>query len=842
MKIPLVRPNPPKLSTAVDRLREIETSGIYSNSGPVARRFEQSMTDKIFGGKGACLSVANATLGLMVALKLLTYRKDPKRRLALLPAFTFAATGQAAHWAGLTPLLADCDPDQWTLCHKVEERLLAQYHGRIGAIVPYATFGTAIDLERYAWIVRRYDVAVVIDAAGSIGSLDDAGHGFGTGCPFPVVFSMHATKTFSTSEGGLIYSGDQEMIETLRSMSNFGFETGRSATMPGLNAKLAEIPALLAEIKLEEIEAVAAHRHILAQRYRKQLSNFGFQRSRGHRQTLQFMPLLLPAALGCYRKEIIDRLSEAGIGAGTYFSPHLGEQPWFRETGIIDSLPVTNDIAARILSLPLTDLMTEPDVDHVSDTLIAICAALPHSNVQISPRRDEILGTVVIGGGPAGTAVLCAAARSGKLDDLSRAGLVMLDRGEQIGSGMLGRYAITSDSTAETFLSAGSALPEGTFGELDGVSLALAEHKGALGVPLTKVGAYLDKLGDALGQRMTSLGGNILRGHEAICAHRTATGHWCVRSRRIADGQSFNLTARNIIIATGGHQPVRRITEETVAGRSLLERCGERLIQSDEVLSVGGLARVAKLLSDVRPSRVVIVGGSTSAVTSAALILRDRGQSFLPIERVTILHRRPLRLFYPSPDAARADGYADFSDDDVCPLSGFVYRLGGLRLEARELILHTLGIGGRTGDPRLSLHQLTGDADPAADAIFDAADLVVAALGYQPNALPLFDENGRGIRLRSDGPLRGALVDDTCRVIDSDGEALPGAYAVGLASGFVPNGILGGEKSFRGQANGLWTWQNPVGELIVTQLLPEYGSGLGDAAPVRNVATGIGFR
>jgi len=819
MDIPLIRPNPPKLSTMVDRVREIEESGIYSNSGPVVQRFEQAITQQIFSGRGACLAVANATLGLMIALKSQTYRMDPARRLALVPAFTFAATGHAVDWAGLKPLLVDCDQDQWTLCEKAEQRLLSEYRGRIAAIVPYATFGTSIDLERNAWIARRHDIAVVIDAAASLGTLDESGRGFGTDCKFPVVFSMHATKTFATSEGGLIYCAAPEKIETMRAMSNFGFESGRSATVPGINAKLAEIPALIAEAKLAEIEDIATHRHALAQRYRRQLNGFGFQRVRGHRQAPQFMPLLLPASLATHRSTIIARLAEAGIGAGTYFSPHLGEQPWFREIAIIDPLPVTADISTQILSLPITDMMTEADVDRVTETLLAICAQLPRTIPATPVSRHRVLGTLIVGGGPAGTAVLCAAARSGRLERLAAEGIAVLDRSEALGRGMLGNYAITSDSTAETFLSANAALPQSGGHEIADVSRALAEHKGALGVPLTKVGSYLGKFGEIISQQLESLGGEVLRGHEVISAQRTTDGDWSVRARCITDGTSIVLTARNLILATGGHQPAKVISEELVAGRTLVDRCGDRLIQSDTVLNLGGLEWIAELLPKDRPVRIAIVGGSTSAATSAALMLRNPPNKYFHVDRVTLLSRRPFRLFYPSADAAHADGYRDFSDADICPLSGFVYRLAGLRLEARELLIHALGIGGRAADPRLVLHRLTEGSDQGAENVLDTADLVVAAFGYQPNALPLFDEDGRDIRLRSDFPIRGPMVDENCRIVTSSGMPLRGVYGVGLASGFIPAGRFGGEKSFRGQANGLWTWQNPVGEMIVDQLM-----------------------
>ncbi len=282
MDLPLIRPHPPKLSQLTAGLEAIEASGTFSNNGPVARRFEQAATNALFGGRGACLAVANATLGLMIALKQATLHHDEHRRLALMPAFTFAATGQAALWAGMTPLLADCDPDDWSLCHKAEERLLAEHGRRIGVILPYATFGNSIDLERYAWLARRHDVAVVVDAAASLGSLDGEGRGFGTGSPFPVVYSMHATKTFATSEGGLIHCDDAARIERLRVMANFGFERSRSATLPGLNAKLGEVSALIAEAKLDDIAAVVRHRNRLGVLLKKFANNLATRQDVGN--------------------------------------------------------------------------------------------------------------------------------------------------------------------------------------------------------------------------------------------------------------------------------------------------------------------------------------------------------------------------------------------------------------------------------------------------------------------------------------------------------------------------------------------------------------------------------
>jgi dTDP-4-amino-4,6-dideoxygalactose transaminase len=69
-------------------------------------------------------------------------------------------------------------------------------------VVPYATFGNCINLDRYERLGRELGVGIVVDAAASLGSVDEQGRGFGTDFPYPVVFSMHATKSFAVGEAG----------------------------------------------------------------------------------------------------------------------------------------------------------------------------------------------------------------------------------------------------------------------------------------------------------------------------------------------------------------------------------------------------------------------------------------------------------------------------------------------------------------------------------------------------------------------------------------------------------------------------------------------------------------
>ena len=373
MKVPLIRPNPARLSALASELSGIEAAGIYSNYGPVNTRFERAMVDALFGGVGACVTVCNATIGLMLALKHVVSGQEDNRRFALMPSFTFAASAHAALWAGLTPLLCDIDERTWLPSADAEDALVERFGPEIAVIMPYATFGNDLDLDRYDALSRRHGIPVVVDAAASLGTLAYDGAGFGTGFAHPIVFSLHATKAFATLEGGLVYSSDPDAVRALRAMGNFGFAEPRTASMPGLNAKLSEVVALMGLEKLKEFERVVTHREAIADAYRAALPELTFQHLLGRRHAFTFMPMLLPEACADRRGQIVKLLAEAGIGAGAYFSPHLAEQPYFRKTCVAGDLAVTDRIARRMISLPISDVMTAEEARYVARVLVTTC-------------------------------------------------------------------------------------------------------------------------------------------------------------------------------------------------------------------------------------------------------------------------------------------------------------------------------------------------------------------------------------------------------------------------------------------------------------------------------------
>jgi hypothetical protein len=151
--------------------------------------------------------------------------------------------------------------------------------------------------------------------------------------------------------------------------------------------------------------------------------------------------------------------------------------------------------------------------------------------------------------GPAGLAPLVWAARQGALRRLAADGLVIIERGQKIGAGTIGRYAIGSDTLAETFLECLEDSAELRLGSLreHPATLAVAAYRGG-SVPLPLAAKFLEALGEAMSGAILSAGGHILTNCEAVRSRRRADGGWETRLRTTI-GED-NIVSRNLVLAT----------------------------------------------------------------------------------------------------------------------------------------------------------------------------------------------------------------------------------------------------------------------------------------------------
>jgi dTDP-4-amino-4,6-dideoxygalactose transaminase len=329
----------------------------FSNGGPCV----QLLHERLAGRVGVpCVTVANATLGLVAAIAALARGGTE----ALMPAFTFPATAQAAQWAGLRPRFVDVDPVHWHMDPQALRAALEASGAEAAIVVACSTFGTPPPAEvRRAWAAACADhgVRCVIDSAAGFGATAEDGVPIGAQGDAEVV-SFHATKPFAVGEGGAVFIRDPELLERVARIANFGLDSGRRVVEPiALNAKLSELHAATALAVLDGFDDVLAARRAAASRYREGLGGMGSLQAGSERSTWQFVPLLCSDA-----QQRARCLASPTVEFRTYYDPvHL--IPHYATAPGADALPVTETLAARMLSLPMANDLSVGEIATVTE-------------------------------------------------------------------------------------------------------------------------------------------------------------------------------------------------------------------------------------------------------------------------------------------------------------------------------------------------------------------------------------------------------------------------------------------------------------------------------------------
>jgi len=460
-------------------------------------------------------------------------------------------------------------------------------------------------------------------------------------------------------------------------------------------------------------------------------------------------------------------------------------------------------------------------LDHISTIKHNEFVAVPHGYNDSSELPFYPIG--IVGGGPAGTGALVAALQNGQLPELLSNGVAIFESGDRLIRGNLGNYQVNSDTLANAFLEVFDRDPDSLLAELndDVATQKLRTYMGS-SVPLPIAGEFLEAMGRQLHRIFERYPRSEVCFNTAIeAAHRLDDGTFLIKGTKA--GVPFKARCGQLVLATGGYQSKDDTLNEEVLGERRLQAHHEKVLLTGDILNPHdrSLNRVLDSSSD---PRVVIIGSSHSAFSVAWKLLESKFSQRLGAGSIKILYRSRPKVYFNSAADALSAGYYDFDKHDLCPKTQRLYRLAGMRFDGRSLLMNLLGIEGGC-EPKAKLHCLNS-VEGELDEMLAEADLVVPAFGYRPRAIAMFDESGQPIRLRG-CETKGALVDDECRVVEltASGERpMDNVFGVGLASGFIPSGDLGGEPSFRGQTNGFWLYQNDVGQIILRRLLAQMAS------------------
>ena len=332
-------------------MKDIWDSGIMTHNGPLVQRFEKEVCEYLKVPN--MVSCCNGTLALQMAIKALGVQGE-----IITTPFTFIATVSSIMWEHCTPVFVDIDPETLNIDpKKIEERITCH----TVAIMPVNVFGNNCDFEAIDVVAKAHNLPVIYDACHSVGATYKGESVFKQGDIS--VTSFHATKMLNTAEGGGVFTQNKEFDEKLRRIRFFGFENHADIVEDGFNGKMTEVHAAVGIANLRYLDAALADRKEKYARYKEilsQNSEISFQKiTTGCNYS--YFPVIFKDKDTVLK--VVAALNAEHIFPRRYFYPSVNT---FTKLVPYISMPESEDIASRILCMPLHMGMTMGEVEETA--------------------------------------------------------------------------------------------------------------------------------------------------------------------------------------------------------------------------------------------------------------------------------------------------------------------------------------------------------------------------------------------------------------------------------------------------------------------------------------------
>lgn len=340
---------------AVDRVLR---SGMVAQ-GPEVAAFEDEFADAMVDGR-ACVAVNSGTSALHLGLLAAGIGAGDE---VIVPAFTFAATGNSVQLVGATPVFADIELQTYTLDPASVESLITE---RTRAIMPVHLYGHPARMDELKRIADQHGLMLFEDAAQAHGARWQ-GRPVGIFGTF-AMFSLYPTKNMTSGEGGMVSVDSPEMQRMVRLLRNQGMETSYQNEVIGFNNRMTDLHAAIGRVQLTKVADWTRRRQGHAARLNAGL--IGVQTPvvlDGAEHVYHQYTVRLPEKLADRRQEILGRLKdEFGVGTGVYYPVPTNELPSFN---VPAELPNTRTAARTVFSLPVHPALTDNDLHRVIDAV-----------------------------------------------------------------------------------------------------------------------------------------------------------------------------------------------------------------------------------------------------------------------------------------------------------------------------------------------------------------------------------------------------------------------------------------------------------------------------------------
>lgn len=347
-KITVTKPSLPPLEEFIPYLEEIWQSRVLTNNGKFHKQLEETLAE-FLGVKYVSL-FSNGTLALLIALQTLKITGE-----VITTPYSFVATTHALHWNGIKPVFVDVDSNY---CNLDPAKIESAITPKTSAILPVHVYGNPCEVYDIEHIADTYGLKLIYDASHAFNVYIDGRSVLNFGDLS--ILSFHATKVFTTFEGGAIICHDEKTKRRIDFLKNFGFANETTVVGPGINAKMNEFQAALGLLQLNYVEKNLLKRKEIADTYKNELSDIEgirfLDEIENVRHNYAYFPIFIDKAkFGRTRDEVYEQLKEKNIYARRYFYPLISQFPTYRDldSAKAENLPVAEKLTEQVLCLPV---------------------------------------------------------------------------------------------------------------------------------------------------------------------------------------------------------------------------------------------------------------------------------------------------------------------------------------------------------------------------------------------------------------------------------------------------------------------------------------------------------
>jgi UDP-2-acetamido-2-deoxy-ribo-hexuluronate aminotransferase len=325
--------------------------------GPEVEELEEKLA--AYTGAKHCISVANGTDALQIAQMALGIGPGDE---VITPGFTYIATAETVALLGAKPVYVDIDPRTYNLNPELLEAAITP---RTKAIIPVSLYGQCADFDAINAIAAKHGIPVIEDAAQSFG----ATYKGRKSCNLSSIAcaSFFPSKPLGCyGDGGAIFTNDDNLAKLIRQIARHGQDRRYHHIRVGVNSRLDALQAAILLPKLAVLDAEMALRQQVAARYTKLLNEAGID-------TTPYIEPHNTSAWAQYTIRVLNRdsvqskLKQVGIPTAVHYPIPLNKQPAVADANV--HMPVGNEVAEQVMSLPMSPELGEVDQVYISGML-----------------------------------------------------------------------------------------------------------------------------------------------------------------------------------------------------------------------------------------------------------------------------------------------------------------------------------------------------------------------------------------------------------------------------------------------------------------------------------------